>query len=456
MAIFTYVTFPKLLSKLINNVKKLYKGEFMKFLSILITSLLLVSCNSRLFDKIDGSNISNSLAVNAKKLELVTFDVTENSDGTATIIIRSNQPATGTISYEHQGKTIELDVSLTDDNGLTQTFITPALNTGVVYNFKTEISNDSGSASANDSLVLTPTPSLKISDLRVKQIENDTITVVAKTNKASEGKICYTKNGNKYCEKVVFNNSNKDTQEIKFQGAKGDLETITLEVSDSKNTHQKSITVLIKDIEPKAVKMVAGTLVPLDYFNCKNMTSTTKISKINVGGDDQFTGSKNDKLAHQTDVQLVDSTIEYYKNTYGSQYNYQQTTFDSFTAEDDMITFAEIDLSQYKNISCVVAKIKGKQVNSWWTTDDITFLTAPSNVQNFTQSKMYPFLTMTTSQPKDFQWCVPTGDKGLNMFIKFISMQKPDFINSINTNKNLKFIYQDDAMLDYLEIYVVH
>ncbi len=428
----------------------------MKSIALLLISACLFSCNSRLFDRNQNSkNTQTSInPISEADLEIVTFKVEANDDGTARVFLQANQASEGVISFEHNGELIKIPINIAHPKEPTIFNTDVILNDGIEYIFNASITNGTPpnrNDSAQDIVLIDSAPSLKISELRVKKIEDGKITVVTKVNSGSKGKICFDKNGEEICKQVDYNNKALK-QEIELDGSGIDQTTIKLVVENKDNQKdEKEIQVDIKNLEPSVIASSNDKLIPLDYFMCGNIKSNQKISIINIGGNDQFTGAKNYN-DFPADPEFIDSTIKHFNEKYGYQYIYKHTNFDSFEAKDDMFTFAEASLNQYKNINCIVAKIKGKQMDQWWTTDQISFYSAPNSINNYKDILKYPFIDIFTADESSYEWCSPSTKE----FIKIVNIKNTMFLRSISKHQNLKFLYQDDSMIDYLELYIVH
>jgi len=164
-----------------------------------------------------------------------------------------------------------------------------------------------------------------------------------------------------------------------------------------------------------------------------------------------------------------------------SQKNYEGTPigfdYNFEKGDNNMITFAEFDLSEYKKkILHIEAEIKGTLMKEyisnknydffttiWWKTDSINF---SSNNQPLVFS-YYDELNKA-----GILGSTPDIEKGIykdeekkadllfdqfwrsgNVFIKALELN--ELIDSINESGELKFYYEDDAVLDYLKIKII-
>ncbi len=372
----------------------------------------------------------------------------KTTDSSTILRVKANQASKGFITYTQNGVEKKIPVVLNEDNNYVQYIPVDGLDAGKAYDFKVDLKNNNGVDTSTTNVELKPTPhtpTLKITDFRVKQIQGDKVTIIAKANEPSVGNICV----GKQCKKVVFNNSNGLSQEIVFEVAEGDTNA-RLGIKSKKDTDKAAINITLEDSEPKAVMSKNDTLVPLDYFNCKGFNKDTmKITTLNAGGDDKFSGAKstNEFTAH---AEFVSSTIKSMKNKYG--YEYVQGQYDKQVAKNEMITFSQFDLSAFENIECIVAKVKGKQVDKWWSTDTISFYASTAGENEFNKVKLAPSMRYSTKTLKDYDW-MSSSEK---VFIKFSSINNTSMIKAINQTKHLKFVYEDDSILDYLELYIVH
>jgi len=372
----------------------------------------------------------------------------KTTDSSTILKVRANQVSEGFIYYTQNAVEKKVPVALTDSDNLVKHVKIEDLEAGEVYDFRVELENDNGVDKAESVVKIkeTPTaPTLKITQLRVKQIEGDKVTIITSANEPSTGNICV----GKQCKKVVYNKKNGLTQEVTFNVAEGDT-AARLGIKSKKDTDKGAIKIKLKDMEPKAVKMINGQLTPQDYFDCPSFNKATmKIVKLNAGGDDSFTGrlGTNQFSAH---AEFVSSTIDSMKKKFG--YEYVQGQFDKQVAKNEMITFAQFDLADINKIECVVAKVKGKQVDQWWSTDTISFYASKAGENDFNKVKLAPSMRYSTKTIADYDWMASTG----KVFMKFLSINKASTIKALNKSKHLKFVYEDDSVLDYLELYIVH
>ncbi len=372
----------------------------------------------------------------------------KTTDSSTMIKVKANQASEGYIYYTQNGVEKKVPVSLKDETSNTQIVTIDNLNAGKVYNLRLVLDSENGTAKANTKVKLKDaphTPTLKITELRVKQIQGDKVTIISTANEPSTGNLCV----GKQCKKVVYNNANGLSQEIVFDVAEGDT-AARLGIKSKKDSDKAAIIISLKDSEPKAVILKGGMLLPQDYFNCPGFNSKTmKISKLNAGGDDKFTGSKSTS-EFNAHAEFISSTIKFMKKKFG--YEYVQGQFDKQVAKNEMITFSQFDLTSFNNIQCVVAKVKGKQIDQWWNTDTIALYASEAGENDFNKVKLAPSMHYSTKTLSDYDWM----DSTEKVFIKFLSMNKKRTMKALNKTKHLKFVYEDDSILDYLELYVVH